>query len=167
MNENIIESLKPLETDIKTIKTDPKNARKHNDRNLETIKKSLEAYGQRKPIVVNAQNDTIEAGNGLYLAAKALGWETIAVVYVNDSEVTSKAYGIMDNQSALLSEWDLPTLKDLLQEVDDNNVDIELTGFTMDELEDMANKTFVPESEPEYDENIETKNKCPKCGYEW
>jgi hypothetical protein len=72
VKEKIPESLKPLLTDIKSIKPDKRNARKHPVRNLDTIKLSLETYGQRKPIVVNAQNDTIEAGNGLYLAAAGL-----------------------------------------------------------------------------------------------
>jgi hypothetical protein len=26
---------------------------------------------------------------------------------------------------------------------------------------------LLPDEEPEYDENIETNNKCPQCGYEW
>lgn len=85
---NIAEGLKPLLTDIKAIKPDPRNARKHPVRNLDAIKLSLETYGQRKPIVVNAANDTIEAGNGLYLAAVALGWTHIAVVYVKAPKIS-------------------------------------------------------------------------------
>ena len=71
----IAEQLKFLAIPINTIKTDPKNARLHSDLNLNVIKKSLEIYGQRKPIVVNKNTGLIEAGNGLYLAAKALGWQ--------------------------------------------------------------------------------------------
>jgi hypothetical protein len=140
MTEKIAEGLKPLLTDIKSIKTDKRNARKHPVKNLDAIKLSLETYGQRKPIVVNAANDTIEAGNGLYLAAVALGWTQIAVVYVNDDETTSKAYGLMDNQSALISEWDLPILKDLLADLDNGAFDMDLTGFTSDEIEGLMNQ---------------------------
>jgi ParB-like nuclease domain. len=60
----------------------------HPDLNLKAIKKSLEIYGQRKPIVVNKNRGFIEAGNGLFAAAKALGWKEIAVVFVNDDKDT-------------------------------------------------------------------------------
>jgi ParB-like chromosome segregation protein Spo0J len=130
----IIEALQPLAVPIKNIHPDPRNARTHNDRNLATIKKSLETYGQRKPIVCN-HDGVIEAGNGLYLAAVALGWTEIAAVYVNDDADYAKGYGVMDNQSALLADWDLPTLKDLLQELDTGAFDMDATGFDTHELE--------------------------------
>jgi DNA modification methylase len=133
----IIDSLKPLEKDINSLKIDNRNARKHPVHNLEVIKRSLETYGQRKPIVVNQKTSTIEAGNGLYMAAKELGWDKIACVFVDDTKEMSTAYGLMDNQSALISEWDLPTLKDLLQELDTGELDMSITGFTSEELENL------------------------------
>jgi len=141
---NIVKSLKPLIVPIDSVRPDPQNARKHPERNLETIKKSLNTYGQRKPIVVN-HNDIIEAGNGLWQAAKELGWAEIAVVKVQDDEDYAKAYGIMDNQSALLADWDLPTLKDLLEELDTGAFDMEATGFDESEIEDLMTQCHVPE----------------------
>jgi 16S rRNA G966 N2-methylase RsmD len=140
----IIESLRPLEADINSISVDPRNARRHPVNNLSAIKKSLETYGQRKPIVVNQNTNTIEAGNGLYLAAKELGWTTIACVFVDDQKEMATAYGLMDNQSAIISEWDLPTLKDLLQELDTGELDMAITGFTSEELEDLMTQFHVP-----------------------
>lgn len=166
-NELIIESLKPLEADIKTIKTDPRNARKHNERNIETIKNSLKTYGQRKPIVVNVNTNTIEAGNGMYQAAVALGWDKIAVVFVDDAQEVATAYGLMDNQSALISEWDLPTLKDLLTELDDGEVNMDLTGFDEKEIEELMTQ-FNPvpkDTQPRLDEK--KKITCPECGCEF
>ena len=184
---NIAEGLKPLLTDIKNIKPDPRNARKHPIKNLDAIKLSLETYGQRKPIVVNAQNDTIEAGNGLYLAAVALGWDKLAVVYVNDDDTTQKAYSLMDNQSGLISEWDLPNLKDLLTELDTGAFDMDVTGFSTEEIEDLMNQThmdFGTAKQTEIDKRdqalsnkfSELTNKqkdgminliCPDCGHEF
>lgn len=156
----IIESLKPLEVDINSIKLDPQNARKHPEKNLNAIKKSLETYGQRKPIVVNKNTGFIEAGNGLFMAAKELGWDKIAAVFVDDAKEVAMAYGLMDNQSALISEWDLPTLKDLLTELDDGEVDMDVTGFTSKEIEDLMNQCFVPEEgltdDDAIPENVET-----------
>ena len=149
-----------------TIREDPRNARSHNDRNLATIKKSLEVYGQRKPIVVN-HDGVIEAGNGLYRAAIALGWKEIAAVYVKDDEDYAKGYAVMDNQSALTSDWDLPTLKDILQELDTGAFDMEATGFDEHELERMMTQ-FNPvdaDTQPRLDEKA--KVKCPECGHEF
>jgi len=60
----------PLAIDIDSVKEDPKNARKHDSANITAIKQSLSTYGQRKPIVVNSETGIIEAGNGLWKAAK-------------------------------------------------------------------------------------------------
>ena len=163
----VIEALKPLLVDINSVKTDPRNARQHPTRNIDTIKKSLEAYGQRKPIVVNQNTNFIEAGNGMWEAAKSLGWTQIAVIKVDDDKDVAKAYGIMDNQSALLADWDLPTLKDLLQELDDGSVDMDLTGFDSKEIEELMTQ-FNPVSEDEQPRLDEKKKvKCPECGYEF
>jgi len=156
---NIIESLKPLAVSIDSIKNDPHNVRSHSERNIDVIKKSLETYGQRKPIVVN-QDGIIEAGNGMYQAARELSWTEIAAVRVDDKEEVAKAFGIMDNQSALLAEWDLPGLKDVLESLDANNYELELTGFTIPEIENMMT-AFPP------DEKDKKKNKCPEWGFEW
>ena len=163
---NIIESLKPLAVSIDSIKNDPHNVRSHSERNINVIKKSLETYGQRKPIVVN-QDGIIEAGNGMYQAAKELGWTEIAAVRVDDKEEVAKAFGIIDNKSAELAEWDLPGLKDVLESLDTGAFDMEATGFDVKEIEDLMTQLHQEPNQPEYDENIETKNKCPKCGYAW
>ena len=165
MND-IIESLLPLAVPIDSIREDPRNARSHNDRNLATIRKSLETYGQVKPIVVNADG-SILAGNGLYRAAKALGWTEIAAVYVKFDEDYAKGYAVMDNQSATLAEWDLPNLKDILQELDTGAFDMEATGFDEGEIERMMT-AFNPvdaDTQPRLDEKA--KVKCPECGHEF
>ncbi len=157
--DNIIEALKPLAIDIKSVHQDPRNARKHNERNLEAIKTSLQAYGQRKPIVVNSDG-TIEAGNALWLAAKELGWDKIAVTRVDDSKEMAAAYGVMDNQSALLSEWDLPNLKDILQDLDTGAFNMEWTGFGDKEIEDLMTQFYQPKEgltgDDEIPEKVET-----------
>ena len=158
--DNVIEALESLKVPLESIKQDPRNARQHPARNLKAIMDSLDAYGQRKPIVVNAKTKTIEAGNGMWEAAQALGWDEIAVAFVKDDKAVASAYGIMDNQSALLAEWDLPTLKDLLEELDDGETNMELTGFTAEEIEDLMTQFHVPAEgltdDDEIPEKVET-----------
>ena len=142
----IVESLLPLAIKVSAVKPDPRNARKHNDRNLETIKNSLETYGQRKPIICNKKTKLIEAGNGLWLAAKELGWTEIAAVFVDDDDQLARAYSLMDNQAALLSEWNLPLLKDTLEQLDTGACDMSITGFTADEIEELMTQYYAPVS---------------------
>ena len=143
MNE-INEALKPLIIDIDTTKPDTRNTRKHNERNINAIKDSLRLYGQRKPIICNAKTKIIEAGNGLWTAAKSLGWTEIAAIFVDDDAKTAKSYGIMDNQAALLSEWDWSNLKDTFETLDDGSFDLTATGFTDTEIEDIMTRYFKP-----------------------
>lgn len=143
----MIESLQPLLRDINSVKPDPRNARLHPQPNLEAIKRSLETYGQRKPIVVNSKTGIIEAGNGLWQAAKELGWGQIAAVMVEDDDNIAKGYSIMDNQSALLAEWDMPALKDLLTELDTGAFNMDLTGFDEKAIEDLMSQFHIDEVE--------------------
>jgi len=155
---NIVDELKSLAVDISSIKPDPRNARKHPDRNLEAIKKSLQTYGQRKPIVVNSRTGIIEAGNGLYQAAKELGWEKIAAVKVNDDDDYAKGFSVADNQTALLAEWDFPILRDILEELDTGAFDMDATGFNTQDIEDLMTQFHIEEGQSDGDIPSEIKN---------
>lgn len=105
-NGYIAKALFPLVVSLHRIKPDPANVRKHPVRNLETIVASLQRYGQRKPIVVNKRTGLIEAGNATWEAAKRLGWEKLAAVFVDDDPTTATGYAVADNRTAELAEWD-------------------------------------------------------------
>ena len=131
---------------------DPNNARKHDDRNLKAIAGSLEAFGQRKPIVLHGQ--TVVAGNGTLVAARSLGWSEIVVVRVPGdwSADQVKAYALADNRSAELADWDEQVLSQQLRELQLAEFDVEAIGFDL-----------VVEPEPvvedEIPEVVETKSK--------
>lgn len=162
---NIAEALWPLIVEIDSIKPDSRNARQHPQRNLQALMKSLEEYGQRKPIVVNGKTGIIEAGNGLWQAAKELGWEQIAVAMVEDGTEMASSYALMDNQSALLAEWDLPTLKDLLTELDTGAFDMSLTGFEEKEIEELMTQFHPNDNDKIPKEGNVGEVQCPKCGH--
>src|SRR4051812_30445544 len=75
---HIAEGLRGLAVDVDSLILDPANARKHPEKNLEATMASLRVYGQRKPVVVNRRNMTVEAGNGTLSVARTLGWKKIA-----------------------------------------------------------------------------------------
>jgi len=127
---------KPVAILLDDLKLDEKNARKHPDRNLQSIITSLKQFGQQKPIVIDAKN-RIVAGNGLYLAAKELGWAKIQAVRTELSGKALKSYAIADNRTAELAEWELPNLIESLEELQSENGLFDACGFTQEELDQL------------------------------
>lgn len=113
----IADELRPLVRPLSELALDPANARTHDEANLAAIRGSLRTYGQRKPIVVNRRTGTIEAGNGTYQAALALGWTEIAAIFVDDDPSTAAGYAIADNRAGELAGWDTQALDALLRTV--------------------------------------------------
>jgi len=119
-----------------SLKLDPNNARQHDDINLEAISKSLDRFGQQKPIVINKSNVVI-AGNGTLMAAKKLDWQEIAVVVAPETwtEAEAKAYAIADNRTHELSKWDNEQLLDTISELPDEL--ILAAGFSQETLDEL------------------------------
>lgn len=114
----IVEALKALAVPIADLHPDPANARRHGDKNLDAIKASLAKFGQRKPIVVQRAGMIVRAGNGTLAAAKALGWNQIAAVLIDEDNASASQFAIADNRSAELAEWDEEVLASLLDGMD-------------------------------------------------
>ena len=121
---NIVEALRALAVPITRLVPDPANARTHDERNLDAIRGSLAAYGQRKPVVVNRRTGVVEAGNGTLRAALSLGWTHLAAVFVDDDPVTATGFAIADNRTAELAGWDEATLQKLLADIEPPNAEL-------------------------------------------
>lgn len=124
---------------IADLKPLPKNARKHSDRNLSVIAKSLSECGQQKPIVVDADGVVI-AGNGTLAAAKKLGWKEIWVARTALDKSRADLFAILDNRSAELAEWDAIELTECLDELDAQGWDLKEFGWEDKEREKVRPK---------------------------
>jgi ParB-like chromosome segregation protein Spo0J len=131
--DKIIDGLKALGVKLTDLKVT-----EHNPRigDVAAIAKSYEKFGQRKPIVARAGTGEIIAGNHQYAAAKSLGWEKIAVVYVTDDDATATAYAVADNKIAQLGEWNVSELVDSLESLPADLLNA--TGFTNADIEDFS-----------------------------
>lgn len=123
-----------MKISIAELSLDPKNARKHSQRNLEAIAASLLKFGQRKPLVVH--RGVVLAGNGTLEAARSIGWTEIEVSEVPDDwdDETAKAYALADNRTAELAEWDESELAKQLLELVEQDWDIAELGFEMPQV---------------------------------
>lgn len=153
--QHIEPTLRSLAIPIDQIHTDENNVRKHPDENLNAITRSLEAFGQQKPIVID-KNKTCLAGNGTLLAARALGWTHLAAVASGLSGPSARAYAIADNRTTDTSDWDFDKLAQQLASLQ-NEMDFDhlTTGFDDVQIENAVNKAMQIQNQAERDINIE------------
>jgi site-specific DNA-methyltransferase (adenine-specific) len=122
-------------TELKLLPGNPRRG------DIEAVKRSLEAFGQRKPIVVRRSDNVVIAGNHTLQAAQALGWAEIAVVWVDDDEVTSKAFALADNRTAELGDYDEEALADLINDVGSLNPGLlESSGWDDKAVQELLNR---------------------------
>ena len=110
-----------------------KNPRQ-NDEAVEAVARSIREYGFRQPIVVDADG-VIIVGHTRWKAARKLGLAEVPVHVATDlTPAQLKAYRIADNKVAELATWDLELLPVELSELRGLDVDLELLGFSGEEL---------------------------------
>lgn len=166
---HIVEQLRPLAVACADLNLDVENARLHPERNLDEIRKSLQRFGQRLPIVVQRAGMIVRAGNGRLTVARELGWTHIAAVICEDETATARAFGLMDNRSAELAEWDQQQLAVLLKEIQIDASLLDVTGFSSLEIQSILEETPIPTGNAPIDEKKlgQTSHECPSCGFKW
>lgn len=130
-----------------------KNARKHQEADVQTIVKSIETFGMCDPIGVWGEKNIIVEGHGRLLALKQLGYDEVPVIhldYLTDEQ--RRAYGLAHNKTAEMSQWDFDLLSDELNSIDD--LDMSDFGFDFD-IDDEAEKEIIEDEPPEVDEDKE------------
>src|SRR5712692_8885845 len=141
------------ERPINNIRPYEKNPRL-NDEAVSAVSASIREFGFRQPIVVDEQGEII-VGHTRYKAALELGLEKVPVhVATGLTPAQIKAYRIADNQTAGLSQWNHDLLPLELVELQKLNFDLNLTGFSREELlrlmepatpQGLTDPDFVPE----------------------
>ena len=124
-----------VERPISSLKPYARNARTHSRKQVRQIAKSIERFGFVNPVLVS-DNDEIIAGHGRVEAARHLGLTvvpTFALSHLSDAE--RRAYVLADNKLALNAGWDRELLALELQGLIDLNFDVELTGFSLAEID--------------------------------
>ena len=111
------------------------NSRTHSDEQVAQIAASIKEFGWTNPILVDGDNGII-AGHGRLMAARKLGYKEVPTIELADlTETQKKAYIIADNRLALNAGWDNDMLKIEFDQLAELGFDMELTGFSLDEIE--------------------------------
>ncbi len=138
---------------------------KPGDKEYELIKKGIAEFGLVEPLVWNRTTGNLVGGHQRLKVLKELGYTEAEVSVVELPEGKEKQLNIALNK--LAGSWDMPLLKDLLEELDCGADDIEFTGFTEEELEGLMSQYHL---EPESPDSVDPSDKlveCPKCGFKW
>jgi DNA modification methylase len=155
---HIAEALRPLAIRCSSLNPDPDNARLHSDENIQSIMESLAAFGQDQPLVVQEQGMIVRKGNGRLVAAQRLGWEWIAALIVDEDDVAAAARAIADNRTAELASWDEEKLAQLLKSIREaGQIDLEVTGFSQADIEQLLPLDVPDDQVPEPPENPVTR----------
>jgi len=161
---------------IGEVKPNPRNPNTHPDSQIKLLAKVIQNQGWRCPITVSNLSGMVVRGHGRLMAAKLLGCAKVPVDFQDyESPEMEMADLIADNRIAELAEIDLPTLKDLLQELDTGDLDMELTGFDDAGMENIMTEFYInngglPEIDSFYKDNeyvgetMPEEKKCPTCG---
>lgn len=103
-----------------------RNAKKHDDAQVEQIAESIRQFGFKQNLVIDEKNVVI-IGHGRLLAAKKLGMKELPCIRVHDlTEEQIRALRLADNKLNE-SDWDNDLLTSELDSI--MNIDMSLFGF--------------------------------------
>lgn len=111
----------------------PQNPRKNAD-NVPSVAKSIDAFGWTNPILARREDNMVVAGHTRLKAAIGRGMTEVPVIYLDLDPTDAKAYMLADNKLTENVEWDGLKLAEIFAELDQLNVDLDLTGFSTDEI---------------------------------
>lgn len=153
--------------DLKIATYNPRKELNEKDKEYQKIKNSIIEFGYVAPIIINADK-TVISGHQRIKVLKDLGYEEIDCIVVNFDKNKEKLLNIALNK--ISGEWDYQKLESIFNELDENNIDLLITGFDEKEI----NK-LIKETEETINENTEIdldnfnddkfQCKCPKCGF--
>ena len=90
----------------------------------------------------------ILCGHGRVMAAQRLGMDQVPTVCLAHlTDIQKKAYILADNKLALNAGWDNDMLKVELEDLKFSDFDLDLVGFSTEELDEIMNQNEEPEVE--------------------
>lgn len=122
---------------INELKPYENNSRTHDESQIKQICESIKEYGWTNPVLID-EKGMIIAGHGRVEAGKKLDIKEVPCIVLSGlTKAQKKAYVIADNKMALNAGWNEELLKTELENLKELDFDLELTGFNIDELDEL------------------------------
>jgi len=120
--------------DISRLTPYARNSRTHSDEQIGQIAASIKEWGWTTPVLVD-ETGSIIAGHGRTLAAQRLQMTEVPVMVAKGwSDAKKRAYVLADNKLAMNAGWDTEMLRLELGDLQGMDFDLDLTGFTAEEI---------------------------------
>jgi DNA modification methylase len=122
---------------IDSLTLDPRNPRRHSERQIRQIARSIESFGFNVPVLIDGSNKVL-AGHGRVFACQKLGWRDVPIVRLTHlTEAQARAFSIADNRLTENSTWDDRLLGEVFGDLAALDLDfsLEATGFHMGEID--------------------------------
>lgn len=134
-------------TKLKPAEYNPRKDLKPEDEEYQKIKKSITEFGYVAPIIVNS-NMTVIGGHQRLKVLKELGYTEVECVVVDLDQEKEKALNIALNK--ISGDWDNDKLEELLAELKQTDIDLDITGFSFDEIDNIL-KDITGSKEDDFD----------------
>lgn len=116
---------------LDNLKPNPRNVRKHSERQMKEYVRSVTMFGQIRPLVVD-EDGVILAGNGLYEALRQKGAETAeCYVYKGLTQKQKDKLMLADNKVYDLGITDMSVFDAIIRDLGD---DLDVPGYDADLL---------------------------------
>lgn len=156
MGANMITTKEMKLVDIEKLVPYVNNARTHSTDQINKLRSSIREFGFINPVIIDKDYGVI-AGHGRIMAAKEEGIKEVPCVFADHlNEVQKKAYILADNRMALDAGWDEELLRVEIESLEDYGFNVELTGFSPDELSSLFD-LGVEAEEDDFDVEEELK----------
>src|ERR1700690_1459931 len=114
-----------------------RNARTHTDEQVAQVAASIREFGWTNPLLV-AADGVIIAGHARLAAARKLRMTEVPVIVLDHlTEAQRRALVLADNRLALSAGWDEEMLRVELESLEEDGFDLDLVGFTDEEVEEL------------------------------
>jgi DNA modification methylase len=114
-----------------------RNARTHSEEQVAQVAASIVEFGWTNPILVGADG-VIIAGHARLAAARKLKLTEVPVIVLDHLTPTQRrALVLADNRLALSAGWDEEMLRVELESLEEDGFDLDLVGFTDEEVEEL------------------------------
>ena len=151
--------------DINPAPYNPRLDLQPDDLEYKKLEKSIAEFNLVEPLIWNKRTGNLIGGHQRLKILEARGDEKVEVSVVDLTDAKERALNLALNK--ISGDWDFPKLKDLLEELDVGDFDMESTGFSTVQIEGLM--TALPPIDDFFtDENRveEGPKTCPNCGYE-